>query len=119
MARPQCSAVTTRLRRQRLRLLQPTWPAHRGGPRDPGRDHAPRALSPDAATRDVAADRGRSRQTVTPKPVSASDTSDPRSGDGTNTQARKTWGRFPNPLRPTLTRWSFPLRGLAKVAERN
>src|SRR5215813_14110943 len=64
MARPQCGAVTTRLRCQRLRLLQPTWPAHRGGPRDPRRDHAPRALSPDAATRDVAADRGRSRQSV-------------------------------------------------------
>src|SRR5262249_44815631 len=79
MARPQCGAVTTHLRCQRLRLLQPTWPAHRGGPRDPRRDHAPRALSPDAATRDVAADRGRSRQTVTPKPVSPSHTSDSRS----------------------------------------
>src|SRR5215813_2558455 len=96
MARPQCGAVETRLCRERLRVLQPPWPALSRGARDPGRDHAPRALSSDDATRDVAADRGRSRQTVTPKPVSVSDTSDSRSGDGTNIQARQTWVRFPN-----------------------
>src|SRR5215831_13961207 len=68
MARAQCGAVTTSLRRERLRLLQPTWPAYRRGSRDPSRDHAPRALSPDNGTRGLAAARGRSGQTVTIQP---------------------------------------------------